>query len=181
MTDRMIDFVEYSVGDFNINTFKYKLASNPIDRSTLFSPSLSHIFNVIIQQVDPGRNINISESSLIESSLYDAAKSKSVDNLISYAYDLELGMMDRADDDIVLEKLQTICAIQVKLGTERIRETFRFIFETIFKKPFCLELSGKLVKWSSKLPAILETRLEEDNKMLKDINTHIAMISRVLG
>merc|ERR1711977_427287 len=77
---------------------------------------------------------------------------------------------DETVTDEVIEKIRTICSIQIYLGSERISDSFQFIFETMFKDPLCQKLGPKLVSWSSLLPQILQ-----------DIEKHINLISEVMG
>jgi len=180
MKNRMLDFVMYSIRDYNPAAFQQRLRNMPVSSMT-FSTGASHLFSSIMEEISPGNPVNSSSSSLLESSLCSAVKGENPSAFDDDVYDLQLLEEDRPEDPVVLEKLRKICFIQVQFGTERIRETFRFIFECMFKRPLCTKLNRKLVDWSSELPDIIKERLKKDNVILQEIEKHIHLISQMLS
>mmetsp|Transcript_76060 Transcript_76060/g.114523 ORF Transcript_76060/g.114523 Transcript_76060/m.114523 type:complete len:272 (+) Transcript_76060:252-1067(+) len=180
MRTRMADLVEYSIRDYNASSFKQRLISRPMS-SSAFSPAASSLFTSIMEEIAPHTIKNFSASSMLESNLCSQTREGNPSVFEDEAFDLELRMEDRPEDPVVLEKLRKICSCQVQFGNERIRETFQFVFETMFKRPLCTKLPAKLIDWSTKLPDILKERLREDNIMLQDIEQHISLIARVIS
>ena len=178
MENRLIEFAVYSIRDYNARSFKQKLTSRPGISDTVFSPSASNTFENIIRILDPGESVDLSASKLLESKLMESMNN--ADRMKNDFTFLRL-TEDETVTDEVIEKIRTICSIQIYLGSERISDSFQFIFETMFKDPLCQKLGPKLVSWSSLLPQILEDRLREDNLMLQDIEKHINLISEVMG
>lgn len=174
MSSRMMDFVCYSIRDYDEGSFKHRVIA---EQNTInFTPSASHLFVSIMQQLAPGK-VDLTSSSLIESSI---CSSNLPDLFHSDSFELKLESDDRPEDPIVLEKIAKICSYQVKFGSERIRATFKFIFESLFKSPLCKKLPVKISRWGTDLPALLKESVKQDNQIIEELDKNLVLISYVL-
>ena len=184
MQKRLFDFIQFTFQDYDETWFEQKVVQTLGTNFSVGPPTPMEIFKEIMDNMKPKPRGKRPNNSLLSSNVEDAVGNQPVLQRCSCgnsmmdldALDLMLDNTEEPNNPQTLDKIKTILSLQLRIGSKRIADTFRFIFEVMFKKPLCKELASALVSWSQALPEKLEQRALEGNEMLSVIAKQINVI-----
>lgn len=175
----MNNFVQYTM-EYDAGKFSLKVKETL--GSFILNPTRTpaDMFYSIVRELCPSKLKDSKNASLLSSLSESQVLFELLGNTSSDIIDLELREADQPNDERVLDKIKTICGLQLQLGCKIIGEMFPLIFDTTFKDPLDQKLARKLARWRDELPKKLEEKVKLSSKLYNNIQEQISELDHIM-